>query len=97
MIITAAQSYVEFRLNAPYEELLHWLSVSSIGISTMVEEHFGIGVVEFMVSLIHCGAPLSPPKPPFGEWFHSNGPWLTSALTTGPSFSPFASLLLVPD
>jgi len=44
------QAHVEFRLNAPYRELLHWLSVSSIGISTMVEEHFGIGVVEFMVS-----------------------------------------------
>lgn len=23
----------------------------------MVEEHFGIGVVEFMVRVVHCGAP----------------------------------------
>jgi hypothetical protein len=32
-----------------YSELLHWLGAASIGISTMVEEHFGINIVEFMV------------------------------------------------
>ncbi|KIM30104.1 glycosyltransferase family 4 protein [Serendipita vermifera MAFF 305830] len=57
------ESHVEFRLNAPYSELLHWLSVSSIGISTMVEEHFGIGVVEFMgaglIPVVHAsGGPI---------------------------------------
>ncbi|PVF99536.1 hypothetical protein CPB86DRAFT_783661 [Serendipita vermifera] len=57
------QSHVHFRLNATYEELLHWLSVSSIGISTMVEEHFGIGVVEFMgaglIPVVHAsGGPI---------------------------------------
>jgi alpha-1,2-mannosyltransferase len=59
------QPHVEFRLNAPYDELLHWLSISSIGISTMVEEHFGIGVVEFMVR--HCADFfLGSPGPFFG-------------------------------
>lgn len=48
-IVVPTQDQVTFVLNAPYEELLSWLSKSSIGISTMVEEHFGIGVVEFMV------------------------------------------------
>lgn len=37
-------------MNASYDELLELLSISSIGLSTMIEEHFGIGVVEFMVS-----------------------------------------------
>ncbi|KAF5367020.1 hypothetical protein D9758_003860 [Tetrapyrgos nigripes] len=41
---------VEFILNAPYPDMLRWLSRSSIGLSTMVDEHFGINVVEFMVS-----------------------------------------------
>lgn len=30
--------------------MLAWLSKASIGLSTMVDEHFGINVVEFMVS-----------------------------------------------
>ena len=29
--------------------MLDWLSRASIGLSTMVDEHFGINVVEFMV------------------------------------------------
>jgi alpha-1,2-mannosyltransferase len=37
-------------VNAPYEELTKWLAISSVGINTMVDEHFGINVVEFMVS-----------------------------------------------
>ena len=36
-------------VNAPYPVLLEWLGKTSVGISTMVDEHFGINVVEFMV------------------------------------------------
>ncbi|KAG9046002.1 asparagine-linked glycosylation protein [Tulasnella sp. UAMH 9824] len=54
---------VEFVVNAPYDVLLNWLSRASVGISTMVDEHFGINVVEYMaaglVPLVHAsGGPL---------------------------------------
>lgn len=38
-------------MNASFEVLLHNLSTASIGINTMVDEHFGINVVEYMVSI----------------------------------------------
>ena len=41
---------MEFVINAPYQVVLDWLRRSSIGFSTMVDEHFGINVVEFMGS-----------------------------------------------
>ena len=44
------QESVEFRINAPYPDMLEMLGRSSIGLSTMVDEHFGINVVEYMVS-----------------------------------------------
>lgn len=44
------QDSVEFRINAPYPDMLEMLGRSSIGLSTMVDEHFGINVVEYMVS-----------------------------------------------
>ena len=44
-----AQQHVSFVVNAPYSAILDRLSTSSIGLSTMVDEHFGINVVEFMV------------------------------------------------
>lgn len=44
------QNQVSFVVNAPYPDMLGWLSRSSIGLSTMIDEHFGINVVEFMVS-----------------------------------------------
>jgi alpha-1,2-mannosyltransferase len=37
-------------VNAPYPVVLDWLSKASIGLSTMIDEHFGINVVEFMVN-----------------------------------------------
>jgi hypothetical protein len=36
-------------LNASYDELVLWLGRASIGISSMVDEHFGINVVDFTV------------------------------------------------
>ncbi len=41
---------VEFCLNVKFEVLKEWLSKSMIGLHTMWNEHFGIGVVEFMVT-----------------------------------------------
>ena len=40
---------MEFVVNASYHTVLAWLSRASIGLSTMVDEHFGINIVEFMV------------------------------------------------
>lgn len=37
-------------VNAPYARILELLGEASIGVNTMVDEHFGINVVEFMVS-----------------------------------------------
>ena len=51
---------VAFRLNVPYSELQRLLSTATAGIHTMRDEHFGIGVVEFMaagaVALAHDSA-----------------------------------------
>ncbi|KDQ62112.1 glycosyltransferase family 4 protein [Jaapia argillacea MUCL 33604] len=44
------EAQTTFILNAPYSTVLHYLSVASIGLSTMVDEHFGINVVEFMAA-----------------------------------------------
>jgi len=57
------QDQVSFVVNASYPDMLGWLSRSSIGLSTMVDEHFGINVVEFMaaglIPLTHAsGGPL---------------------------------------
>lgn len=41
---------VEFHLNIPFSQLKDLLSQSTIGIHTMWNEHFGIGVVEFMAA-----------------------------------------------
>lgn len=54
------QDRVEFIVNAPYATILEQLSQASIGLSTMVDEHFGINVVEFMaaglITLSHASA-----------------------------------------
>lgn len=41
---------VEFQINASFDTLLHELKTSRIGIHTMENEHFGIGIVEFMAA-----------------------------------------------
>jgi hypothetical protein len=43
------QDHVEFVVNAPYPQILELLGRASVGLNTMVDEHFGINVVEFMV------------------------------------------------
>ncbi|KAK3842312.1 MAG: mannosyltransferase [Linnemannia gamsii] len=41
---------VTFVINAPFSELQAWLARSKIGIHAMLDEHFGIGVVEYMAA-----------------------------------------------
>ncbi|OQR94547.1 GDP-Man:Man(3)GlcNAc(2)-PP-Dol alpha-1,2-mannosyltransferase [Achlya hypogyna] len=43
-------SRVEFVVNAPYAQLKSYLATSLIGLHTMRNEHFGIGVVEMMAA-----------------------------------------------
>ncbi|KAJ7717579.1 mannosyltransferase [Mycena metata] len=44
------ESRVQFVLNAPYPDMLGWLRRASVGLNTMLDEHFGINVVEFMAA-----------------------------------------------
>lgn len=44
------ENNVEFKINVPYDQLLEELRTAHIGIHTMVDEHFGIGVVELMAA-----------------------------------------------
>ncbi|XP_054156104.1 GDP-Man:Man(3)GlcNAc(2)-PP-Dol alpha-1,2-mannosyltransferase-like [Oppia nitens] len=41
---------VDFKINIPYDELKRQIEESSIGLHTMINEHFGIGVVECLAS-----------------------------------------------
>ncbi|KAL1677210.1 glycosyltransferase family 4 protein [Schizophyllum commune] len=76
------QDSVEFRINAPYPDMLEMLGRSSIGLSTMVDEHFGINVVEYMaagvIPLAHASAgPLLDIVTPWGgqpTGFHATTP-----------------------
>lgn len=44
------QEHVEFKINIPFEELKSYLSKATIGLHTMWNEHFGIGIVECMAA-----------------------------------------------
>ncbi|KAM5311149.1 GDP-Man:Man(3)GlcNAc(2)-PP-Dol alpha-1,2-mannosyltransferase [Glossophaga mutica] len=44
------QEDVEFKINIPFDELKSYLSEGTIGLHTMWNEHFGIGVVECMAA-----------------------------------------------
>lgn len=50
------QAQVEFVVNAKFSELKEWLQRASVGLHTMWNEHFGICVVEYMVSLVEGGS-----------------------------------------
>ena len=41
---------VTFKLNLPFPELLESLQSATIGLHTMIDEHFGIGIVELMAA-----------------------------------------------
>ncbi|CAL1713659.1 unnamed protein product [Somion occarium] len=74
--------HVQFIANAPYSEMLSWLSKASVGLSTMVDEHFGINVVEFMaagiIPVTHAsGGPLNDIVIPFNgkpTGYHATSP-----------------------
>ncbi|KAF9046273.1 glycosyltransferase family 4 protein [Panaeolus papilionaceus] len=44
------EAHAQIIVNAPYATVLNWLSRASIGLSTMVDEHFGINIIEFMAA-----------------------------------------------
>jgi alpha-1,2-mannosyltransferase len=44
------QNHVEFSINPPYSDLQQSMFNASIGIHTMRQEHFGIGIVEMMAA-----------------------------------------------
>lgn len=48
---------VDFRLDAPWPDILEWLQKASVGVNGMWNEHFGIGVVEYqasgLISVVH--------------------------------------------
>ncbi|XP_001378251.3 GDP-Man:Man(3)GlcNAc(2)-PP-Dol alpha-1,2-mannosyltransferase isoform X1 [Monodelphis domestica] len=44
------QENVEFQINIPFEELKNYLSKAVVGLHTMWNEHFGIGIVECMAA-----------------------------------------------
>ena len=46
---------MQFVLNAPYPDVLSWLSRAYAGLNTMVDELFGINVVEYMVGSLAFG------------------------------------------
>jgi alpha-1,2-mannosyltransferase len=46
------EKQVKFVINASYGELQEYLRTSSVGLHTMTNEHFGIGIVEYMVCLL---------------------------------------------
>jgi hypothetical protein len=56
------QNSIEFVVNASFPEIVSRLGQASVGLNTMMDEHFGISVVEFMVSLAGSG----PPRRPYG-------------------------------
>lgn len=43
------QNRISIVVNIPYNQLVEMLGKATIGLHTMIDEHFGITVVEFMV------------------------------------------------
>ncbi|KAF8608960.1 mannosyltransferase [Ceratobasidium sp. AG-I] len=76
------ENSVEFVVNASYDVVLSWLSRASVGTNTMVDEHFGINVVEFMaaglIPVVHAsGGPLNDIVVPYNNeptGYHATDP-----------------------
>ncbi|KAH8114787.1 glycosyltransferase family 4 protein [Phellopilus nigrolimitatus] len=90
---------VEFVVNASHGDVLSWLGRASIGLSTMVDEHFGINVVELMaagvIPVAHAsGGPLNDIVVPYKSeptGYHATTPaTFGAALHTVLSLSPEA-------
>lgn len=97
------EEHVVFLVNASYPEVLHWLSKSSIGLSTMEDEHFGINIVEYMaagvIPVTHAsGGPLKDIVVPFNNQptgYHATNPeTFAEAFQTVLALSPDEELAL---
>ncbi|GAA5977613.1 hypothetical protein JCM10908_005038 [Rhodotorula pacifica] len=69
---------VDFRVNEPYEVICDLMKKATIGLHTMIDEHFGITVVEFqaagLIPLAHASAgPLNDIIVPSGDIPDSTG------------------------
>ncbi|KAG0368126.1 hypothetical protein BC939DRAFT_393814 [Gamsiella multidivaricata] len=63
---------VTFVVNAPFSDLQAWLARSKIGIHAMLDEHFGIGVVEYMAAgLIPVAHNSAGPKMDIVQPYHN--------------------------
>lgn len=88
---------VEFHLDASWPEILEWLRKASVGVNGMWNEHFGIGVVEYMaaglISVVHnSGGPKVDIVTPFdgqptGKSFFLPSPSSTSEFTCAWKYS----------
>lgn len=59
----------EIRTNIGFDELKSWLSRAMVGLHTMRDEHFGIGVVEFLAAGCVLGLELK-------SHARNSAPWL---------------------
>ncbi|EGW30475.1 uncharacterized protein SPAPADRAFT_63299 [Spathaspora passalidarum NRRL Y-27907] len=54
------QKFVEFAVDVSYKEVIMWLQKCQFGLNAMWNEHFGIGVVEYMangaIPIVHASA-----------------------------------------
>ncbi|KAJ7134990.1 mannosyltransferase [Mycena crocata] len=97
------ESHVQFVLNAPYPDMLAWLGRASVGLNTMLDEHFGINVVEFMaagvIPIAHAsGGPYQDIVIPFqGEptgYHATSSATFAAAIHTALTLSPEADLAI---
>ncbi|GAA5886702.1 hypothetical protein JCM6882_005863 [Rhodosporidiobolus microsporus] len=84
---------VTFEVNSPWERLVELMGSASVGLHTMVDEHFGIGVVEFqaagLIPLAHASAgPLLDivvPYPPSSSTSSASSSSSSPSLPPGPT------------
>lgn len=89
-------AYVEFVVDCSYDEVVHWLSKATYGLNAMWNEHFGIGVVEYLSSgiipLVHASAgPYLDIVTPWNDepsksWYNNTGFFFKSK--QDPDFDP---------
>ncbi|WVQ83370.1 hypothetical protein IAT38_005511 [Cryptococcus sp. DSM 104549] len=95
------EANVEFVANAPYPEIVRRLGEASVGLNSMMDEHFGINIVEFMaaglIPVVHASAgPLLdivvPHKGQRTGYHATDAPSFAAALHEAFSLSPSQSL-----
>ncbi|GAA5867497.1 hypothetical protein JCM8547_007526 [Rhodosporidiobolus lusitaniae] len=87
---------VKFEVNKPWEEIRRFMGSASVGLHTMVDEHFGITVVEFqaagLLTLAHASAgPLLDILVPYSPSSSNIASGPTGFLAPPPSSSPSPS------